>query len=57
MQALEKGSKLWNDVKASPSNYQELIIKVEKRISFKKSKNAAVWKFLSGKHKNYHKHK
>ena len=42
MQAQEKPSKLWNDVKGSPSDYQQLIVKLEKRISFKKSRNTAV---------------
>ena len=44
MKAKEKATKLWNDVKGSPSDYQELIVKLEKRISLKKSRNAAVWK-------------
>ena len=43
MQAQEKASKLWNDLKGSPSDYQELIVKLEKRIFLKKSRNAVVW--------------
>ena len=35
MQAQEKANKVWNDVKGSPSDYQELIVKLEKRISLK----------------------
>ena len=33
MQAQEKASKLWNDVKGSTSDFLELIVKLEKRIS------------------------
>ena len=44
MQAQEKANKVWNDVKGSPSDYQELTVKLEKRISFKKLRKAAVWK-------------
>ena len=29
MQEQEKASKLWNDVKGSPSDYPELIVKLE----------------------------
>ena len=41
MKAQEKARKLWNDVKGCPSDYQEFIVKLEKRISLKKSRNAA----------------
>ena len=51
MQAQEKASKFWNYVKGSPSDYQELIVKLEKRISLKKSRNAQFGKALSRKHK------
>ena len=43
-QAQEKASKLWNEVKGNPSGYQELIVKLEKRIPLKRSRNNAVWK-------------
>ena len=46
MQEQEKASKRWNDVKGSPSDYQELIVKLERGISLKKSRKAAVWKSL-----------
>ena len=56
MQAQEKANKVWNDVKGSPSDYQELIVKLEKRISLKKLRNAAVWKsFVKKTQKANHK--
>ena len=39
-----KASKRWNNVKGNPSDYFELVAKLEKRISSKKSKNSAVWR-------------
>ena len=52
MQAQDKTSKLWNDVKGSPSDYQELIVKLEKRISLKKNQEMLQFgKALSRKHK------
>ena len=46
MQEQEKASKLWNDVKGSPSDYLELIVELERGISLKKLRRAAVWKSL-----------
>ena len=51
-QAQEKASKLWNEVKGNPSGYQELIVKLEKRISLKRTRNAAVWKSFAKKSEN-----
>ena len=56
MQAQEKANKVWNDVKGSLSDYQELIVKLEKRISLKKLRNAAVGKsFVKKTQKANHK--
>ena len=57
MQAQEKASKLWNQVKRNPLGYQELIVKLEKRISLKRSRNAAVWKSFVKKSENTTKNK
>ena len=52
LQAQEKASKLWNEVKGNASGYQELIVKLEKRISLKRSRNTAVWKSFVEKSEN-----
>ena len=57
MQEEEKISKFWNEVKGNPLGYQELIVKLEKRISSKASRNSAVWKSFVKKSENTTKNK
>ena len=52
MQVQEKASKLWNDMKGSPSDYQELIVKLEKEYLLKSQEMLQFEKALSRKHKN-----
>ena len=57
MQVQEKASKLWNDMKGSPSDYQELIVKLEKECLLKSQEMLQFEKALSRKHKNYNQQK
>ena len=44
LQAQQNASKLWNEVKGNCLGYQELTVKLKKRISLKRSRHAAIWK-------------
>ena len=57
LQGQDKASKPRNGVKGNPSGYQELIVKLEKRISLNRSRNAAVWKSFVKKSENATKNK